>query len=93
MIHEKKDSAKNEIRSETTGKPKAANMVPAEKERMLILLNQKAKSPGETEEDKTSDSIQDNWSTGWRAYKDSSKYEYDVIDLDKNYNPIAGHKY
>ncbi len=41
----------------------------------------------------TSDSIQDNWSTGWRAYKDSSKYEYDVIDLDKNYNPIAGHKY
>ena len=54
MIHEKKDSVKNEIRSETTGKPKAANMVPAEKERMLILLNQKAKSPGETEEDKTS---------------------------------------
>ncbi len=41
----------------------------------------------------SSDSIQDNWSTGWRAYKDSSKYEYDVIDLDKNYNPIAGHKY
>jgi hypothetical protein len=38
----------------------------------------------------TSDAIQDNWSTGWQAYKDSSKYEYDVIDLEKNYNPRAG---
>jgi hypothetical protein len=38
----------------------------------------------------TSDAIQDNWSTGWQAYKDSYKYEYDVIDLEKNYNPRAG---
>ena len=38
----------------------------------------------------TSDAIQDNWNTGWQTYMDSSKYEFDVIDLEKNYNPRAG---
>lgn len=35
----------------------------------------------------TSDAIQDMWNTGWQTYRDTSKYSFDVIDLEQSYNP------
>ena len=37
----------------------------------------------------TSDAKQDNWKSGWKTYADTSKYKFDVIDLEGSYNPLT----